>query len=251
MAREPGAAAVREEAVAGAHLAAARGAPPNSHDDIAAAPPRHPSDAARHKRARRIARLAHPIIIVLALLPAARIVAQIFLGGLGANPIEEIQHRTGDWTLNFLVLTLAVTPLRRLFGWGWLVPFRRTFGLIAFFYATTHLLNYMVVDLFFDWGEIAEDILERPYITIGMAAFAAMLPLALTSTKGSIRRLGGRRWNRLHQLIYPIAVAGAVHYWLSVKADISRPLIYVLLFSLLFAARIGFWSADRRRRAGS
>jgi sulfoxide reductase heme-binding subunit YedZ len=186
---------------------------------------------------------------VLALVPAARIVTQIFFGGLGANPIEEIQHRTGDWTLNFLVLTLAITPLRRLSGWGWLVPYRRTFGLVAFFYATVHLLNYMVLDLFFDWGEIAEDILERPYITIGMAAFIALIPLALTSTKASIRRLGGRRWNRLHQLIYPVVIAGTIHYWLSVKKDIAKPLTYAVLFGGLLAIRIAFAVADRRRHS--
>jgi sulfoxide reductase heme-binding subunit YedZ len=235
--------------VARARAETARGAPPNEYDGASPPRGRNPSDAARRDRARRIAKLAHPVVIILALVPAVRIVSQIFFGGLGANPIEEIQHRTGDWALNFLVLTLAVTPLRRLFGWGWLVPFRRTFGLIAFFYATTHLLNYMVLDLFFDWGEIAEDILERPYITIGMAAFVALIPLAVTSTKGWIKRLGGRRWNRLHQLIYPVAVAGSIHYWMSVKQDILKPLIYVLLFSTLLAIRIGFWYADRRRRA--
>ena len=240
---------MREGSAAGESQLGTRGAPPNSHDGTAVPKPRHPSDAARRDRTRRVARIAHPIVIALALLPAARIVWQIFMGGLGANPIEEIQHRTGDWTLNFLVLTLAVTPLRRLLGWGWLVPFRRTFGLIAFFYATTHLLNYMVLDLFFDWGEIAEDILYRPYMTIGMAAFIALVPLAITSTKGWIRRLGGRRWNRLHQLIYPVAIAGSIHYWMSVKQDIAKPLTYVLLFSLLFAVRIAFWMSDRRRRA--
>jgi methionine sulfoxide reductase heme-binding subunit len=239
-------AAVRERAV-GAR--GARGAPPNSHVGIDPPHARHRSTAPRRDRARRIARLAHPLIILIALVPAARLVAGIFLGGLGANPIEEIQHRTGDWALNFLVATLAVTPIRRLFGWGWLVPYRRTLGLAAFFYATIHLLNYLVLDLFFDWGEIGEDIVKRPYITIGMAAFIALLPLAVTSTKGWIRRLGGRRWNRLHRLIYPAAIAGSIHYWMSVKKDIAKPLTYVLLFSLLFAVRIAFWYADRRRRA--
>ncbi len=225
------------------------GAPPQPQHTAQPAADRNHSPPTRRDRARRIAKAAHPFIILVALVPAARIVAQIFLGGLGANPIEEIQHRTGDWTLNFLVLTLSITPLRRLFGWGWIVPYRRTFGLIAFFYATTHLLNYMVLDLFFDWGEIAEDIIKRPYITIGMAAFVALIPLAVTSTKGWIKRLGGRRWNRLHQLIYLVAVAGTVHYWLSVKQDIAIPLIYALLFSGLFAMRIAFAAADRRRRA--
>lgn len=254
------AAAVRDAAAADAARAEpadspaasrAEGGPPRVQHAPGDAPPRHRPDAARRERARRFARLAHPVVIVLALVPAIRILTQIFFGGLGANPIEEIQHRTGDWALNFLVLTLAVTPLRRLFGLGWLLPYRRTFGLVAFFYATTHLLNYFVLDLFFDWGEIAEDIMDRPYITIGMAAFVAMLPLALTSTKGWIKRLGGRRWNRLHQLIYPIALAGSIHYWMSVKADILKPLIYVLLFGLLFAVRIAFWSADRRRRSAA
>lgn len=225
------------------------GAPPQIQHTALPSADRHHSPATRRERTRRLANAAHPIIILLALVPAARMLAQIFLGGLGANPIEEIQHRTGDWTLNFLVLTLSITPLRRLFGWGWIVPYRRTLGLIAFFYATTHLLNYMVLDLFFDWGEIVEDIVKRPYITIGMGAFIALIPLAVTSTKGWIKRLGGRRWNRLHQLIYLVAVAGTVHYWLSVKQDIALPLTYALAFTALFAARIGFAVRNRRRRA--
>jgi sulfoxide reductase heme-binding subunit YedZ len=227
------------------------GAPPQLKHTARPTADRNHSPAPRRHRTRRIAKAAHPVIILAALVPAARIVAQIFLGGLGANPIEEIQHRTGDWTLNFLVLTLSITPLRKLLGWGWIVPYRRTLGLIAFFYATVHLLNYMVLDLFFDWGEIAEDIIKRPYITIGMAAFVALIPLAVTSTKGWIRRLGGRRWNRLHQLIYLVAAAGTVHYWLSVKQDIAIPLIYALLFSGLFAIRIAFALGDRRRRAAA
>jgi sulfoxide reductase heme-binding subunit YedZ len=222
--------------------------PPTTQNTAAAATLRDRSGAHRRSRARQIARIAHPIVILFALVPAVRIVVQILFGGLGANPIEEIQHRTGDWTLNFLVLTLAVTPLRRLTSWGWLVAYRRTFGLIAFFYATVHLLNYMVLDLFFDWGEIAEDILDRPYITIGMAAFIALVPLALTSTKRSIRRLGARRWTRLHALIYPVVIAGTIHYWLSVKKDIARPLTYALLFGGLLAVRLAFMVTDRRRR---
>lgn len=227
----------------------ARGAPPNNNDGITPPSRRHRSDATRRERSRRLARIAHPILILVALIPAARMVAQIFLGGLGANPIEELQHRTGDWALNFLAATLLVTPLRRAFGWGWLVPYRRTLGLIAFFYATIHLLNYLVLDLFFDWGEIVEDIIKRPYITIGMAAFIALIPLAVTSTKGWIRRLGGRRWNRLHQLIYPVVVAGTIHYWLSVKKDIAKPLTYAVLFAALLAVRVAFALAARRRRA--
>lgn len=225
------------------------GPPPTTQFTRGERPTRDRFAAERRNRARRIAKLAHPLVIALAIVPAALIVAQIFVGGLGANPIEEIQHRTGDWTLNFLALTLAVTPVRRLFKSGWLIPYRRTFGLIAFFYATVHLLNYMVLDLFFDWGEIAEDILERPYITIGMAAFIALIPLVLTSTKKSIRRLGGRRWNRLHQLIYPIVIAGTIHYGLSVKKDIAKPVTYALIFTGLLAIRVVFAILDRRRRS--
>jgi len=256
--RRESAAAARpaEEAVSGgtaegarSRAGSTRGAPPNSNDGITGRAVRSRSVAARRERSRRLARLAHPLLIAVALVPAARLVAQIFLGGLGANPIEEIQHRTGDWALNFLAATLLVTPLRRAFGWGWIVPYRRTLGLIAFFYATIHLLNYLVLDLFFDWGEIVEDIIERPYITIGMAAFIALIPLAVTSTKGSIRRLGGRRWNRLHQLIYPVVIAGTVHYWMSVKKDIAKPLAYAVLFAALLAVRVAFAQADRRRRS--
>ena len=223
------------------------GPPPTTQYNAGEGTSRHRIDAHRRERARRIARLAHPVVIFAGVVPAALIVYQIFYGGLGANPIEEIQHRTGDWTLNFLALTLAITPLRRITRWGWLQPYRRTLGLLAFFYATTHLLNYMVLDLFFDWGEIGEDILDRPYITIGMAAFIALIPLALTSTKASIRRLGGKRWNRLHQLIYPVVIMGTVHYWMSVKKDIAKPLTYAIIFGALLAIRVVFFVRDRRR----
>lgn len=228
---------------------AAAGPPPTTQFNAAAESPRHRTDARRRERTRRIARIVHPLVIAACLVPVAKIIYQMFYGGLGANPIEEMQYRTGDWTLNFLALTLAVTPIRRLTKWGWLQPYRRTFGLFAFFYATTHLLNYMVLDLFFAWGEIGEDILERPYITIGMAAFVALIPLALTSTKASIRRLGGKRWNRLHQLIYPIVIAGTVHYWMSVKQDIAKPLTYALIFAALLGIRVVFSVLDRGRRS--
>jgi sulfoxide reductase heme-binding subunit YedZ len=223
------------------------GPPPTTQFSAGEATKRRQIDAHRRERTRRIARALHPVVILAGLAPAAIIIYQIFYGGLGANPIEEIQHRTGDWTLNFLAATLTITPLRRLTSWGWLQPYRRTLGLLAFFYATTHLLNYMVLDLFFDWGEIGEDILERPYITIGMAAFVALIPLALTSTKASIKRLGGKRWTRLHQLIYPIVIMGTVHYWMSVKKDIAKPLTYAIIFGALLAIRIAFWSWDRMK----
>jgi sulfoxide reductase heme-binding subunit YedZ len=165
-------------------------------------------------------------------------------GNLGANPIEETTHRTGDWALRFLLITLAVTPLRRWFGWGRLHRLRRMFGLYAFFYALLHFLTYLVLDQFFDWGEIIKDIIKRPYITMGFSAFVMLIPLAATSTNGMMRRLG-RRWGQLHQLVYVIAVAGVLHYLWLVKADTRQPLIYAFVLLFLLLARS--WQQRRSR----
>ncbi|MBU0770814.1 MAG: sulfoxide reductase heme-binding subunit YedZ [Gammaproteobacteria bacterium] len=180
------------------------------------------------------------------LLPLLLLVADALRDALGANPIEFITRATGDWTLRMLLLTLAVTPLRHLTGWHWLVRLRRTLGLYAFFYGCLHLTTYLWLDQFFDAGSIIKDIIKRPFITTGFAAFTLMLPLAATSTNGMIRRLGGRLWQRLHRLVYAVGVLGVAHYWWLVKKDITEPLIYATILAALFALRI--WHARRMHR---
>lgn len=187
-----------------------------------------------------------PVVFTAALVPVAWMLWQGFAGGLGVNPIETITHRTGDWTLRFLLITLTVTPLRRLTGWTWLQRLRRMLGLFAFFYAALHLTTYLWLDKFFLWGEIADDILERPFITVGFAAFLILVPLAATSTKGMMRRLG-RRWGQLHRGVYLAVILGVLHYWWLVKADIREPAIYALLAGLLLGIRVWWWAAARRR----
>jgi sulfoxide reductase heme-binding subunit YedZ len=161
--------------------------------------------------------------------------------GLGANPIEKITHATGDWTLRFLLTTLAITPLRKLLGVPALIRFRRMFGLFAFFYACLHFTTYIWLDKFFNLHEMLADIAKRKFITVGFTAFLLLIPLALTSTAGSIRRLGGKRWQALHRLIYVSAVAGVIHYLWLVKADIRKPLIYGAILAVLLLYRILAW----------
>ena len=190
-----------------------------------------------------------PAVFLLSLVPCVWLVWNAFTGGLGVNPIEEITHRTGDWTLRFLLLTLAMTPLRRVFGWGWPLRIRRLLGLYAFFYASLHLVTYLWFDQFFVWSEILADIAKRPFITVGMLAFVAMLPLALTSTNGMMRRLG-RHWKQLHRLVYPVAILGVVHFWWLVKADIREPAVYAAVLAVLLGYRaMAAWRrrADARR----
>jgi len=172
-----------------------------------------------------------------------------FTDNLGANPIEEVELRTGRWALRFIAITLAVTPLRRLTGWNEVIKYRRMLGLFAFFYATLHLIAFIGLDMFFDVGDIVEDIVKHPYITIGMATWLLLLPLAITSTKGWVRRLGGKRWNRLHQLIYVAAITGTVHYLWAVKKDTFLPLVYLGIIGALLAWRLWAWLARRRARA--
>ena len=163
----------------------------------------------------------------------------------GSNPVKEGEHFLGEWTLRFLVATLAVTPLRQLLGWNWLARHRRTVGLFAFGYVSLHWLTYALLDVQLDWGDLKKDLLKRPYIMIGMAALLCMVPLAVTSTKKMIRRLGGKRWNRLHRLIYVIPVLGVIHYWMAVKKDITDPLIFAAIFVVLYAFRIRKWLTRR------
>ena len=177
-------------------------------------------------------RVIKPVLFLAGLAPLAWLAAN----GLGANPIERITHFTGDWALRFLLLSLAVTPARRLFGWNALIGYRRMLGLFAFFYAVLHLATFVGVDHFFDWSEIVADVYKRPYVTAGMTAFLCLLPLAITSTRGWIRRLG-RRWVQLHRLAYVAAIAAVVHYWWLVKKDISAPRRYAVILAVLLGIR--------------
>ena len=165
---------------------------------------------------------------------------------LTANPIEYITHQTGDWTLIFVVITLAVTPARKLLHLPELIRFRRMLGLFAFFYGLLHFGTWIGLDKFFDWREMLVDVRKRTFITAGFTGFALMLPLALTSTAGWIRRLGGQRWLALHRLIYITAIAGVAHYYWLVKSDVRKPLFYGALVTLLLALRVGFWLVARR-----
>ena len=196
-------------------------------------------------------RWLRPLVFVVCLLPAAWVVFAIasdFFSGtrlLGSNPIKEAEHFTGRWVLRFLMFTLAVTPIRQTLGWNWLQRYRRMLGLFAFAYATMHLSIYFFLDLELAWGDLWADIVKRPYITIGMAAFALLVPLAVTSTAKMVKRLGGKRWAALHRSIYVIVVLGTIHFWMAVKRDITLPLIFALIFAVLLGYRVVAW---RRRK---
>ena len=181
----------------------------------------------------------------LCLVPVLLLVWRGLNGGLGANPIEFITHATGDWTLRFLVVTLTITPLRKLLRLPELVRFRRMLGLFAFFYGFLHLVTYLWLDKFFGWTEIVRDVVKRPFITAGFTAFGLLVPLAITSTAGWIRRLGGKRWQTLHRLVYVSTAAGVVHYYWLVKSDIRKPVFYGGIIAVLLAYRL---VASLRRR---
>jgi sulfoxide reductase heme-binding subunit YedZ len=181
-----------------------------------------------------------PVLFLACLVPLGRLAWLGFHSGLGANPIEFITHSTGDWTLTFLLVTLSITPLRRLTRQYWLISFRRMLGLFAFFYGSLHLMTYVWLDKFFDVHEMLHDIAKRKFITAGMTAFALMIPLALTSTKWSIRKLG-KRWQMLHRLIYFSATAGVIHYIWLVKADLKKPLEYAFVLGMLLMYRFVAW----------
>jgi methionine sulfoxide reductase heme-binding subunit len=187
-------------------------------------------------RARR--RLVALLIFAASLVPLLLVVADALRGRLGANPIEAILNRFGYWTLVFVLLALVPTPLQRLSGWTWIAPHRRMIGLFAFFYACLHVATYVGVDQFFDWRAIVADVVKRKFITIGMLAFALLVPLALTSTDGSVRRLGYARWKRLHRLVYAAAVCGVVHFTWRVKADLREPLLFAAALAVLLAVRL-------------
>jgi len=187
------------------------------------------------------------LVFLACLVPLGRLAWKAFNDMLGANPIEVITHSTGTWTLVFLLVTLAVTPVRRLTGMHWLVRFRRMLGLFAFFYGCLHLMTYVWLDQFFDFPGMLKDVAKRPFITAGFTAFVLMLPLAATSTQGWIRRLGGKRWQRLHRLIYFSALAGVVHYYWLVKADVRVPLLFAAVFAVLMSYRVAKYLSDSRR----
>lgn len=183
------------------------------------------------------------VLFLAALLPFARLVVFAFTGGLGANPIEFITRSTGDWTLYFLCFTLAITPLRRLTKRNWLVKLRRMLGLFAFFYACLHFTTFLWFDHFFDIDTMLRDVLKRPFITVGFIAFVLMIPLAVTSTNGMVRRLGGKRWQWLHRTVYPIALLGVLHFWWmkAGKNDFAEPLLFGAVVGLLLLSRL-IWS---------
>jgi sulfoxide reductase heme-binding subunit YedZ len=185
---------------------------------------------------------------VLCLVPFGRLAWRGLHNQLTANPIEYITHQTGDWTLIFIVITLAVTPARKLLRVPEIIRFRRMLGLFAFFYGFLHFSTWIGLDKFFDWAEMLADVRKRTFITAGFTGFVLMIPLALTSTAGWIRRLGGRRWLALHRLIYVTAMAGVAHYYWLVKSDVRKPLFYGALVALLLALRVGFWLVARRAK---
>jgi methionine sulfoxide reductase heme-binding subunit len=180
-------------------------------------------------------------VFLVALIPLIKLAIGGYLNDLGANPIEKITHQTGYWTLSFLLITLTITPLRKLTGWSWLVRLRRMLGLFAFFYASLHFLTYLVLDQFFDWDDIVKDVIKRSYITIGFSCFVLLIPLAITSNNYLTKLLGGKRWRLLHSLIYPIAIGGVIHFWWLMKKDITEPLTFAMLLIVLLVIRLIYW----------
>ena len=188
-------------------------------------------------------------VFALCLVPVGLLGWRALHNNLTANPIEYITHQTGDWTIIFVVTTLAITPARKLLRLPELIRFRRMLGLFAFFYGLLHFSTWIGLDKFFDWAEMLHDVRKRPFITAGFTGFVLMIPLALTSTAGWIRRLGGKRWLALHRLIYVTAIAGVVHYYWLVKSDHRKPVFYGVLVALLLALRGGFWLVARRTKS--
>jgi methionine sulfoxide reductase heme-binding subunit len=189
---------------------------------------------------------AKVVVFALSLAPFLWIGWRTYRGELTANPVEFYQHQTGDWTLRFLVFTLCITPLRRIFNLPELIRFRRMLGLFAFFYVSLHFLTYLGPDQSFSFAGMLKDVAKRPFITVGFAAFLLLIPLALTSTAGWIRRLGGKRWQMLHRAVYASAVLGVIHYYWLVKSDIRKPLFYGALVAILLAWRLWSWIAKKK-----
>lgn len=185
-------------------------------------------------------------LFLICLAPAGLLLWKTLQRDLGANPIEFVTHFTGDWILIFLVLTLAITPARKALRRPELIRFRRMLGLFAFFYACLHFLTWSVLDKFFDFSDMGKDVIKRPFITVGFTGFVLLIPLAVTSTAGWIRRLG-KRWRTLHRLIYASSAAGVIHYYWLVKSDVRKPLQYAAFVSFLLLCRVGFWWLNRKK----
>jgi sulfoxide reductase heme-binding subunit YedZ len=185
------------------------------------------------------------LLFLLCLVPTGYLAWRFYQQDLTANPLEYITHFTGDWAIRLIAATLAITPLRKLLGAPDLIRFRRMIGLFAFFYGSLHFLAYLWLDRLFDFRDLAKDIAKRPFITVGFAAFVLMVPLALTSTRGWIARLGGKRWQVLHRLIYLSGIAAVVHYWWLVKSDIRQPLLYATIIGVLLLFRAIVWARSR------
>lgn len=178
------------------------------------------------------------LLFINSLVPLSLLAWDAWFGRLGANPVEFFLRTTGVLTLIFLILTLAVTPLRKAFGWNSLIKFRRMIGLYAFFYGFLHLTTYLVFDRGVDLVGTVNDVIQRPFIAIGMTAFLLMIPLAITSTNGMVKRIGGKNWQRLHRLTYVAAIAGVIHFWMIVKSDIFYPVLFGLILAVLLGYRI-------------
>lgn len=216
-----------------------------------------PADILSRIRAAREPRLFGAVLIALSCLPAlvaiGALASDILRGTrlFGSNPVKEGEHFLGEWTLRFLIFTLAVTPIRQLLKWNWIAKHRRTMGLFAFGYGVLHWLVYVLLDIQLDVSDLVTDIAKRPYILVGSLALLLMAPLALTSTKKMIARLGGKNWNRLHKLVYVSCVLGVIHFWMAVKSDIGDPLIFALIFATLFAYRIWKWRSRATQAAAA
>lgn len=199
----------------------------------------------------RLIRASKFLVFPLCLGPLWVLIWKGFHDLLGANPVDVITRTTGRWTLTFLLITLSISPARKLLRLPWLIRFRRMLGLFAFFFGSLHLMTYVWLDKFFNVPEMLHDIVKRPFITAGMTAWGLMLPLALTSTAGSIRRLGGKRWRNLHRLIYFSATSAVIHFLWLVKADLRRPLTYGAILTSLLALRVALWTIERARSRAS
>jgi sulfoxide reductase heme-binding subunit YedZ len=191
------------------------------------------------------------VVFLLCLIPFADLLWRFITGNLGINPVETLQHGTGDWTIRFIVFTLCITPFRKLFNLPDLIRFRRMLGLFAFFYVCMHFLTYLGPDQSFDLSGMWKDVAKRPFITVGFAGFVSLIPLAITSTAGWIRRIGGKRWQMLHRLIYFAAVCGVVHYYWLVKSDVRKPVFYGALVAILLLWRLASWIFKRRSQASA
>lgn len=185
----------------------------------------------------RTLKIVKAVVFALALLPLMRLIALGFMDDLGANPVEFVIRSNGTWALTFLMMTLSITPLRKITGMNWLQALRRMLGLYAFFYAVLHFLSYVWLDQWFDWASIVKDVAKHRYVLVGFTGFLCLIPLAVTSTNAMMRRLG-RNWQTLHRLVYVIGVLGVVHYWWLVKKDLTQPLIYAAVLGLLLAYRL-------------